>query len=93
MPLPLRARPLLAACVALAAATLLLPGAPTYDPWAWLLWGRELWSLELSTAEGPAWKPLTVALAAPLTLFGAAAPDLWLALARAGALAGVALAA
>jgi len=93
MPLPLRAGPLVAACGALAAATLLLPGAPTYDPWAWLLWGRELWTLEVSTAEGPAWKPLTVLLAAPLTLSGAAAPDLWLWLARAGALAGVGLAA
>ncbi len=93
LPRPLRAPWIAAACVALAAASLLAPGAPTYDPWAWLVWGRELLALDLSTAQGPAWKPLPALLAAPLSLAGAAAPDLWLLVARAGALAGVALAA
>ncbi len=79
-------RYLLAACVALAALTLLVPSAPTYDPWAWLIWGREIAHGDLSTAGGPAWKPLPVAVTAALSPFGGAAPDAWLIVARAGAL-------
>ena len=58
--------------VALAVAALsalVIEPAPSYDPWAWLLWGREIAHGTLSTAEGPAFKPLTVAattLLAPL---------------------------
>lgn len=69
-----------------------LPVAPTYDPWAWLLWGRELWSLDLSTAEGPAFKPLPVAVCALLAPLGDAAPAGWVFVARAGAAAAVLLA-
>ena len=29
-------------CLAVAALTLLFPSTPTYDPWAWILWGREI---------------------------------------------------
>src|SRR5690348_4389011 len=32
---------LVAASLAIAALTLLLPSAPTYDPWSWIIWGRE----------------------------------------------------
>ncbi len=76
------------ALVALAAAAvsaLLVAPAPSYDPWSWLLWGREVAGGTLSTAEGPAFKPLPVAVCALLSALGAAAPAAWVLLARAGA--------
>jgi hypothetical protein len=79
-------------CLALAALSLLLPSAPTYDPWAWLVWGREVVHLDLSTVGGPSWKPLPVLFTAPFSLFGGAAPDLWLVVSRAGALLAIAMA-
>jgi hypothetical protein len=80
-----------AACVALAAISLLLPSAPTTDPWGWIIWGREVVHLDLSTAVlgAPSWKPLPVLATAPLSLFGGAAPDLWLLVARAAGLLGL----
>lgn len=57
---------------------------PVYDPWAWLVWGRELLGGGLETAAGPSWKPLPVLVDAPLSLLGAAAPKGWLLVARAG---------
>jgi hypothetical protein len=83
--------PLIAGCVALAALSLLLPSTPTYDPWAWIIWGREVVHLDLSTVGGPSWKPLPVLFTAPFSLFGDAAPDLWLVVARAGALLALAM--
>lgn len=86
-----RVRPLalaLGVCAAVGVLSLLLPSTPSYDPWAWLVWGRELASGGLDTTAGPAWKPLPVAVAtllAPLE----EAPELWLALARAAAVAAV----
>lgn len=81
---------LIPACLALAAASLLLPSEPSYDPWAWLVWGRELDLLSLNTEGGPSWKPLPVfftALFAPLgKLHDGLAPALWLVVARAGGL-------
>ncbi|MEA2276173.1 MAG: hypothetical protein QOC78_1133 [Solirubrobacteraceae bacterium] len=77
------------AVVVLAALTLLVPSAPTYDPWAWIIWGREIVHFDLSTVDGPSWKPLPVLLTTPFALFGGLAPDLWLVVARAGAIAGV----
>lgn len=82
------------ACGLLAAASLALaPVAPGYDAWSWLIWGRELVSLDLDTVEGPAFKPLPVAVCGAFSLFGDFAPTLWVWFARAGALLGVALAA
>jgi hypothetical protein len=80
-----------AACLALAAATLLIPSAPTTDPWGWIVWGREIAHLKLDTAIGgaPSWKPLPVLFTTPLSVFGAAAPSLWLVVARAGGLLGL----
>jgi hypothetical protein len=83
-----RGRVVLAVC-ALAALTFLVPSAPTYDPWAWIIWGREVLHLDLATARGPSWKPLPVLLTTPFALFGPLAPDLWLFVARAGAIGGV----
>src|SRR5829696_1534864 len=60
---------LIAACLALGGVSLLLPSEPSYDPLAWLIWGRELAHLHLDTSGGPSWKPLPVAftmLVAPL---------------------------
>lgn len=78
--------PRLAVAVALplAAVSLLLPFFPVYDPWAWLVWGRELAQGSLETAAGPSWKPLPVLIDAPLSLLGGAAPKAWLLIARAG---------
>lgn len=80
------------AVLALTALTFLVPSAPTYDPWAWIVWGREILHLDLSTVGGPSWKPLPVLLTTPFALFGSLAPDLWLFVARAGAIAGVVMA-
>ena len=66
--------------------------APSYDPWAWLLWGRELATGGLSTVDGPAVKPLAMAVCTVLAPLGAAAPVLWVFLARAGAVLAVWLA-
>lgn len=78
-----------AACAALAALSLLVPSAPTTDPWGWIVWGREVLHLDLSTVVPgpPSWKPLPVLITTPLALTGAAAPTLWLFVARLGALA------
>jgi hypothetical protein len=84
LPLPVA---IVVASLVLAALSLLLPSAPTYDPWAWIIWGREIAGLDLDTVDGPSWKPLPViqtTLTAPL---GEASPYLWLVTARAGAIA------
>jgi len=82
----LRSRPALAVGVALvlAAVSLALPYHPVYDPWAWLVWGRELLHGGFETAAGPSWKPLPVLVDAPLSLLGDAAPQAWLLIARTG---------
>ena len=88
-----RPAPLVAASVLLALASLALPSAPGYDPWSWLVWGRELAGLDLSTSEGPAWKPLPVLFIAPLAAVSEElAPEGWLVVARAGAILATALA-
>ena len=75
-----------------AASVAVVAPAPDYDPWAWLVWGRELAGGDLSTVDGPAFKPLPVAVCAALSAFGGAAPWLWVVLARAGAVLAVWLA-
>jgi hypothetical protein len=82
----------LIACLALAALSLVFAGAPSYDPMAWLVWGREIAHLDLSTVDGPSWKPLPVAFTTVFSVFGGAAPALWLVVARAGSLLGLVLA-
>lgn len=73
-----------AVALALAAVSLALPFFPVYDPWAWLVWGRELLQGSFETAAGPSWKPLPVLIDAPLSLLGGAAPKAWLLVARTG---------
>src|SRR5688500_3571224 len=72
--------------------SLLLPSAPTYDPLAWIIWGREIAHLDLNTVDGPSWKPLPVMLTTLTAPLGEASPSIWVAVARAGAIAGVVLA-
>lgn len=82
----------IAAAFALASLSLLLPWATTYDPWAWIVWGREVAHLDLRTVGGPSWKPLPVLFTAPFALAGSAAPALWLIVARTGGLLALAAA-
>lgn len=77
------------ALVALSAV--IVAPVPSYDPWAWLLWGREVAGGELSTREGPAFKPLPVAVCAMLSALGGVAPTAWVIVARAGALLAICL--
>jgi len=80
-------------CLAVSALTLLFPSTPTYDPWAWILWGREIAHLDLVTEGGPSWKPFPIFFTVPFSLFGQdLAPYLWLWVARAGGLFGCVMA-
>jgi hypothetical protein len=90
----MRARWWWGAGLALAAASLALPSAPTYDPWAWLVFGREIAvpGPGFSTIASTGWKPLAVLFTAPLALAGSAAPSLWLMVVRVAGLAALALA-
>jgi hypothetical protein len=84
-PRPAPIWPVLVGSLALSALTLLLPSTPTYDPWAWILWGREIVDLDLITTGGPSWKPFPMLFTVPFQLFGEdAAPYLWVWFARAG---------
>jgi hypothetical protein len=69
-----------------------LPTVASYDPWAWISWGREVFSPTLSFAisGGPSWKPLPVMFTAIYSLAGStAAPTLWVITARAGGILGM----
>ncbi len=70
--------------LALGAVTLLVPSTPSYDPWCWIDWGREILHGSLHTQGGATWKPLPVLFTTVFALFGRAQPDLWLVVARAG---------
>jgi hypothetical protein len=74
------------AALVLSALSLLYPSTPSYDPWAWIQWGRDILQGELNTDTGPSWKPLPVFFTVLFAPFGDAAPDLWLWIARAGAI-------
>jgi hypothetical protein len=76
-------------CAVVAVASLAIPAAIAYDPWAWLVWGRQVGRLQLDTLGGPSWKPLPVLPTTVLAWFGGAAPTLWLLLARFGGLLAV----
>jgi hypothetical protein len=75
--------------LAIGALSLLIPSTPSYDPWAWLVWGHQIVHGSLHVAGGPSWKPLPILFTVPFALFGRAQPDLWLVVARAGAIATV----
>jgi hypothetical protein len=73
------------------AVSLRLPTTPNYDPWVWVIWGREIVHGHLSTTGGPTLKPLALVFTTIVAPFGSAAPNMWVAIARAGALTAVAL--
>ena len=80
-------RLLVLGCLGLAALAHFLPAGPTYDPWAWITWGREITEWDLDTRTGPSWKPLPVLFTTPFALTGDTwAPELWLVVAQAGGL-------
>jgi hypothetical protein len=74
------------AVAALSAAV--LPTVPSYDPWSWIVWGREVFDPHLSffVGGGPSWKPLPVIFTAFFGPFGNSAPTLWVITARTGGL-------
>ncbi|MEM8620464.1 MAG: hypothetical protein AAGF73_12165 [Actinomycetota bacterium] len=76
-------------CAAIAALSLLLPGTLSYDPTGWIVWGRQVGRLELDTVSGPSWKPLPVMVTTLAGPFGAAAPELWMWVARTAGLLAV----
>ncbi len=75
---------ILAATLALSAGSLLLANTLAYDPFSWLIWGREVLHLDLHTDAGSAWKPLPALIDTVLAPTGDAAPVLWMLLARTG---------
>lgn len=72
------------ALAALSAAV--LPTVASYDPWSWIVWGREVFDPRLSffVGGGPSWKPLPVMFTALFGPLGGGAPTLWVITARAG---------
>ena len=68
-----------------------LPTVPSYDPWSWIVWGREVSDPHLSfvVGGGPSWKPLPFLFTVVWGLFGGAAPTLWVITARVGGLLGL----
>jgi hypothetical protein len=85
----------LVACLALGLISVVTePTLPSYDPFAWVVWGRELAHHIIGphqpfiTGGGPSWKPFPVIFTTVFGFFGAA-PKLWVAVARAGGLFGL----
>ncbi len=79
-------------CLLLAAlSAAVLPTVPSYDPWSWVVWGREVSDPHLSfvLSGGPSWKPLPFMFTTVFGLFGGASPTLWVITARAGGLLGL----
>jgi hypothetical protein len=81
----------LVGCTGVATASLALPALLGFDPWVWLIWGREAVRGVLATDGSVAWKPLPVLVTAPAALFGEAAPALWTVAVRACGLFGLVL--
>ena len=80
---------MVAACATISVLSLALPATLAFDPWAWLVWGREIGHLELDTTGGPSWKPLPVLVTTVLGAAGDLAPTLWLVVARTAGLLAV----
>jgi hypothetical protein len=83
---------LAAAFVAVAVLSLLIADEATYDPTAWLIWGREIVHADLSTRAGPSWKPLPVLFTSIGAPFGDDVQQwLWLVVARVGTMGALAM--
>jgi hypothetical protein len=76
-----------------ALSLLVLPHSVAYDPWSWLIWGREITHLDLNTrGAATAVKPLPLVFTTLFGRSGSVAPVLWLVVARAATLLSLALA-
>jgi membrane protein YdbS with pleckstrin-like domain len=62
---------------------------PGFDPYGWLVWGRQTLHLNLDTNAAPSWKPLPYLFTVPYALAGHYQLRLWMITAVAVALAGV----
>jgi hypothetical protein len=79
-------------CIALGVlSAAVLPTVPSYDPWSWIVWGREITDPHISfiISGGPSWKPLPFIFTTIWGAFGSAAPTLWVITARIGGLLGL----
>ncbi len=61
---------------------------PGYDPYGWLIWGRETLSGTLDLGGAPSWKPLPYLFTVPYSVFGHFALWLWMTTAVAISLGG-----
>src|SRR5438445_1634565 len=72
------------------ATAILWPTIPSYDPFSWVVWGREVTDphIPFFVGGGPSWKPLPFLFT---MLYGpfAGAPALWVITARVGGIAGL----
>jgi hypothetical protein len=62
---------------------------PGFDPYGWLVWGRQTLSWSLDTNAAPSWKPLPYLFTVPYAVFGHLQVWLWMITAAAASLAGV----
>jgi hypothetical protein len=67
------------------------PTVPSYDPFSWVVWGREVTDPHISffVGGGPSWKPLPFLFTTIYGALGSAAPALWVITARTGGIAGL----
>ena len=61
---------------------------PGFDPYGWLVWGRQTVAGNLNTNAAPSWKPLPYLFTAPYGLFGHYQLWLWMTTSLAVSLAG-----
>ena len=61
---------------------------PGFDPYGWLVWGRQTVAGNLNTNAAPSWKPLPYLFTAPFGLFGHYQLWLWMVTSLAVSLAG-----
>jgi hypothetical protein len=66
---------------------------PGFDPYGWLVWGRQTVAGNLDTNAAPSWKPLPYLFTAPFGLFGHYQLWLWMVTSLAVSLAGAVFAA
>src|ERR1700677_4339011 len=63
-------------CIILGAlSAAVLPTVPSYDPWSWIVWGREITDPHISfiISGGPSWKPRPFIFTTCYGAFGPAA--------------------
>jgi len=75
-----------AALVIAAALVLALRLNPGFDPYGWLVWGRQTLHGALDPFGAPSWKPFAWLLSTVVALAGGAAPALWVIVSAAGGL-------